>query len=98
MSTGLRVKRLQVSLARLLICCGTSGRSLNLSVPSFFTYKTKKVEAPSAPNPWSLQQVSVFQMQKARLLFEKEVKEEEEEGEENEEEAESLPDLCSLPL
>lgn len=31
-------------------------------------------------------------MQKARLLFEKEVKEEEEEGEENEEEAESLPD------
>lgn len=31
-------------------------------------------------------------MQKTRLLFEKEVKEEEEEGEENEEEAESVPD------
>lgn len=37
-------------------------------------------------------------MQKARLLFEKEVKEEEKEGEKNEEEAEFLPDSSSLPL
>lgn len=37
-------------------------------------------------------------MQKARLLFEKEVKEEEKEREKNEEEAEFLPDSSSLPL
>lgn len=50
------------------------------------------------PNPWSLQPGAIFPMQKARLLFEKEVKEEEKEREKNEEEAEFLPDSSSLPL
>lgn len=43
------------------------------------------------PSPWSLKPGTIFQMQKARLLLEKEVKEEEE-GEKKEEEAEFLPD------
>ena len=67
------------------------GKSLNLSFSSFFNNHIRKVGSSSVPNSWSLQPDTLFQMQKVRLLFEKEVKEEEE-GEENEKKAESLPD------
>lgn len=67
-------------------------------MPSFFINNIRKVGSPLVPNPWSLQPGAIFPMQKARLLFEKEVKEEEKEREKNEEEAEFLPDSSSLPL